>query len=110
MRVNSPWEKWSELGETTLGYFWNVIESGTGPLTLLYHVLPECLGTKQVETGTCDLELKASTGSTTTSGHNDGGDGRRRGAYRVLVSMTDIPAHEFVNQDFERDRLRAFVA
>jgi hypothetical protein len=90
-----------ELCETSLGYSRNVIESGTWPLALLDQVLPECLRTKEIQTSTSDLELNASKGSATTSGQNDAGDG----SYRVLVSVADIPAHKFVDQNFERDRL-----
>ena len=46
-----------QLSKTSLGDLWHVVEGSTWPLTLLDHVLPECLGTKQVEACACDLEL-----------------------------------------------------
>ena len=65
-----------QLGETTLSYFWHILESGTRPLALLYHVFPERLGTEQIQTGTSGLKLHTNEGSTTTSGHGNVGDGR----------------------------------
>lgn len=54
------------LSKTSLGYFRNVFCSGTRPLSLLNQILPECLGTKEIQTSSGDLELKRSSVSTNT--------------------------------------------
>jgi len=46
------------LGETGLSYFGHVFERCARPVALLDHLLPEGLGTKEVQTSTSDLELK----------------------------------------------------
>ena len=77
VRDRNAGQREERLGEIGLSYLRNVVQGGARPLALLYHVLPESLGSKQVQASACDLKLNMGKKSTATSGHNNAGDRRR---------------------------------
>ena len=56
------------LSETSLGYLRYVIDGGARPLALLNQILPERLGTEQVQASAGDLKLERGKRSTGCSG------------------------------------------